>query len=94
MWPSQLLFEFLIIAFDAPAQFGGTDELMERDVRRKRCSQAFTFEADAMGVVNDPVQDGVDQLLNNPESLVVNMRLPPAPRRLAGRMWSCCDLVV
>ena len=31
-----LLFEFLIIAFDAPAQFGGTDELMERDVRRKR----------------------------------------------------------
>ena len=31
-----LLFEFLIIAFDTAAQFGGTDKLMERDVRRKR----------------------------------------------------------
>jgi hypothetical protein len=31
-----LLFEFLVVTFDAPAQFGGVDELMERDVRRKR----------------------------------------------------------
>ena len=36
-----LLFEFLIIAFDAPAQFGGTDELMERDVRSKRSQPIF-----------------------------------------------------
>jgi hypothetical protein len=31
-----LLFEFLVVTFDAPAQFGGVDELMERDGRRKR----------------------------------------------------------
>jgi hypothetical protein len=28
-----LLFEFLVVTFDAPAQFGGVDDLMER-----RCS--------------------------------------------------------
>ena len=33
---ANLLFEFLVIAFDAPAQFGGIDELSERDVRLKR----------------------------------------------------------
>jgi hypothetical protein len=30
-----LLFQFLIIAFDAPAQFDGVDELIERDIARQ-----------------------------------------------------------
>ena len=30
-----LLLELLVVTFDAPAQFGGVDELTERDVRRQ-----------------------------------------------------------
>ena len=33
-----LLLEFLIVAFDAPAQFGGVDQIAERDVLGK-CRQ-------------------------------------------------------
>lgn len=32
---ADLLLEFLIIPFDAPAQFGGIDEMLERDVGGK-----------------------------------------------------------
>ena len=36
MAEANLLFEFLVIAFDAPARLGGIDELSERDVLRER----------------------------------------------------------
>jgi hypothetical protein len=32
---ANLLFEFVVVAAKAPAQFGGVDKLTERNVRRK-----------------------------------------------------------
>jgi hypothetical protein len=38
---AKLLFEFVVIALNAPTQLGGVDELAERNVRRKRCEPIF-----------------------------------------------------
>ena len=38
---ADLLFELLIIAFDAPAQFDGVDKLIERDVGRQSREPVF-----------------------------------------------------
>jgi hypothetical protein len=32
---ANLLFEFVVVALNTPAQFGGVDKLTERNVRRK-----------------------------------------------------------
>ena len=36
-----LLLEFLIVSFDAPAQLGKIDELVEADLRRQRRQPVF-----------------------------------------------------
>jgi hypothetical protein len=38
---ANLLFEFLVIALNAPTQLSGVDELTERNVRRKCCEPIF-----------------------------------------------------
>jgi hypothetical protein len=46
---ANLLFEFAVIALNAPAQLGGIDELTERNVGRKRCEPIFGRAASPSG---------------------------------------------
>ena len=49
MTEADLLFELLIIAFDAPAQFDGVDMLIERDVGRQSREPVFGRFGFALG---------------------------------------------